>query len=58
MSSPSKKEKASTLTTHVVLFKMNDTFSAKQEREAAEDCQEFIGNIPGVLSATFGRTFT
>lgn len=47
------------VTTHVVCFKMNPmTFTTKVEEGAAADCAEFVGNVPGVLSATFGRTFT
>ena len=53
-----KKVKVPTLTTHVVLFKMNDTFTSELEAKAAEDCGSFVGRIPGVVSATFGRTFT
>ena len=56
--SESKKPKVPTLTTHVVLFKMKESFSAEIEARAAEDCGSFIGRIPGVLSASFGRTFT
>ena len=49
---------SSTITTHVVLFTMKDSFTAKVEVEAVEALKNFPGNIPGVLSATFGRTFT
>jgi len=47
-----------TLTTHVVLFRMGDSFSPSHEEAALEECAKFVGNIPGVLAATFGRTFT
>jgi hypothetical protein len=48
-----------TLTTHVVLFRMSpDSFTLAVEEEAAELCASFVGIIPGVLSSTFGRTFT
>jgi hypothetical protein len=52
------EESATTLTNHVVLFKMPETFTVEVEKQAAEQCAEFVGNIPGVLSSTFGRTFT
>lgn len=52
------KKPMSTVTTHVVLFNMKDTFTAELEAKAADECQEFVGGIPGVISATFGRTFT
>ena len=54
----SKMSKVPTFTTHVVLFKMKESFTVEVERKATEDCGSFIGRIPGVVSATFGRTFT
>ena len=54
----SSTSSSSTITTHVVLFRMKDSFTAKVEAEAVEALKNFPGNIPGVLSATFGRTFT
>ncbi|KAH9255262.1 hypothetical protein BASA81_006702 [Batrachochytrium salamandrivorans] len=47
-----------TITTHVVLFNMNDKFTSELEAKASEECKEFVGHIPGVVSATFGHTFT
>ena len=52
------KETPSTVTTHVVLFRMGESFTVELENEASEECAAFVGTIPGVLSSTFGRTFT
>jgi hypothetical protein len=46
------------VTTHVVLFRMGAAFDGTLEEEASASCAGFVGQIPGVLSATFGRTFT
>jgi hypothetical protein len=53
-----KRPRVPTFTTHVVLFRMKDSFTTELESKAAEDCGTFVGRIPGVISATFGRTFT
>ena len=53
-----KKAKIPTLTTHVVLFKMKESFTPELEAKASEECGGFVGRIPGVISTSFGRTFT
>jgi hypothetical protein len=66
MSSPTKKTKSdeessppsSSITTHVVLFKFGEAFDSTLEEKALIQASQFVGEIPGVLSVTFGRTFT
>ena len=37
---------------------MGPSFTFAVEESASAECGAFVGTIPGVLSATFGRTFT
>ena len=47
-----------TAVTHVVAFRMKPEFDAKVEAAAAAKAAEFVGSIPGVVSVSFGRSFT
>ena len=60
MASPAKRVETepASVTTHVVLFKFKPEFDAAKEREAAAAAASFVGGIEGVLSVSFGRTFT